>query len=85
MKRWFFVRYTVKNKLKVFRAMHDLTQEDLAEKLGVTRQTINAIEKQRYNPSLELAFKLADFFGVTIEELFIREHREDLAEPEAVQ
>ena len=75
----------MKNKLKVFRAMHDLTQEDLAEKLGVTRQTINAIEKQRYNPSLELAFKLADFFGVTIEELFIREHRADSAEPEAVQ
>jgi len=63
----------MKNRLKVFRAMHDLTQEDLAEKLGVTRQTINAIEKQRYNPSLELAFKLADFFGVTIEELFIYE------------
>ena len=75
----------MKNRLKVFRAMHDLTQEDLAEKLGVTRQTINAIEKQRYNPSLELAFKLADFFGVTIEELFIREHREDLAEPEVAQ
>ena len=75
----------MKNRLKVFRAMHDLTQEDLAEKLGVTRQTINAIEKQRYNPSLELAFKLADFFGVTIEELFIREHREDSAEPEVLQ
>lgn len=66
----------MKNRLKVFRAMHDLTQEDLAEKLGVTRQTINAIEKQRYNPSLELAFKLADFFGVTIEELFIYQHLE---------
>ncbi|MHC1574545.1 MAG: helix-turn-helix transcriptional regulator [Candidatus Methanogasteraceae archaeon] len=64
----------MKNKLKVFRAMHDLTQEDLADKLGVTRQTINAIEKQRYNPSLELAFKLADFFGVTIEELFTYEN-----------
>ena len=75
----------MKNRLKVFRAMHDLTQEDLAEKLGVTRQTINAIEKQRYNPSLELAFKLADFFGVTIEDLFIREQREDSAEPEASQ
>lgn len=73
----------MKNKLKVFRAMHDLTQEDLAEKLGVTRQTINAIEKQRYNPSLELAFKLAEFFGVTIEELFIRESHVDSAEPEA--
>jgi putative transcriptional regulator len=72
----------MKNRLKVFRAMHDLTQEDLAEKLGVTRQTINAIEKQRYNPSLELAFKLADFFGVTIEELFIRDSP---AEPEAAQ
>ena len=75
----------MKNRLKVFRAMHDLTQENLAEKLGVTRQTINAIEKLRYNPSLELAFKLADFFGVTIEELFIRDSPEDLAEPEAVQ
>ncbi|RZN42977.1 MAG: transcriptional regulator [Methanosarcinales archaeon] len=71
----------MKNKLKVFRAMHDLTQEDLAEKLSVTRQTINAIEKQRYNPSLELAFKLADFFGVTIEELFIHDSPGDLAEP----
>jgi len=75
----------MKNRLKVFRAMHDLTQEDLAEKLGVTRQTINAIEKQRYNPSLELAFKLADFFDVTIEDLFIRDSPEDSAEPEAVQ
>ena len=75
----------MKNKLKVFRAMHDLTQDNLAEKLGVTRQTINAIEKQRYNPSLKLAFKLADFFGVTIEELFIRDSPEDLAEPAAVQ
>ena len=75
----------MKNRLKVFRAMHDLTQEDLAEKLGVTRQTINAIEKQRYNPSLELAFKLADFFGVAIEELFIRDSPEDSAEPEVAQ
>ena len=75
----------MKNRLKVFRAMHDLTQEDLAEKLGVTRQTINAIEKQRYNPSLELAFKLADFFGVAIEELFIRDSPEDSVEPEALQ
>ncbi|KAF5410213.1 MAG: helix-turn-helix transcriptional regulator [Euryarchaeota archaeon] len=71
----------MKNRLKVFRAMHDLTQEDLAEKLGVTRQTINAIEKQRYNPSLELAFKLADFFGVTIEELFV--HSQASGEPES--
>jgi putative transcriptional regulator len=61
----------MKNKLKVFRAMHDLTQEALAEKVGVTRQTINAIEKSKYNPSLELAFKLAKLFDVTIEDIFI--------------
>jgi putative transcriptional regulator len=75
----------MKNRLRVFRATHDPTQEGLAEKLSVTRQTINAIEKQRYNPSLELAFKLADFFGVTIEDIFIRDSPEDSAEPEAVQ
>ncbi len=61
----------MKNNLKVFRAMHDLTQEDLAEKVGVTRQTINAIEKSRYNPSLELVFKLARLFDVKIEDIFI--------------
>jgi len=60
----------MKNKLKVFRAMYDLTQEDLAEKVGVTRQTINAIEKSKYNPSLELAFKLARLFKVKIEDIF---------------
>ena len=61
----------MKNKLKIFRAMHDLTQEDLAEKVGVTRQTINAIEKSKYNPSLELAFKLARLFDVKIEDIFV--------------
>jgi len=60
----------MKNKIKVFRAMHDLTQEDLAIQLDVTRQTILAIEKGKYNPSLELAFKIAVFFGVTIEDVF---------------
>ncbi len=60
----------MKNKLKVFRAIHDLTQEDLAEKVGVTRQTINAIEKSKYNPSLELTFKLARLFEVKIEDIF---------------
>jgi putative transcriptional regulator len=66
----------MKNKLKVFRAMHDLTQEDLAEKVGVTRQTINAIEKSKYNPSLELVFKLARLFEVKIEEIFIYDEEE---------
>ena len=60
----------MKNKLKVFRAMHDLTQEDLALKAGVTRQTINAIEKGKYSPSLDLAFKLAELFEVKIEDIF---------------
>jgi len=61
----------MKNKVKVFRAMHDLTQEDLARDVGVTRQTILAIEKGRYDPSLELAFKMARRFRVTIEEIFV--------------
>ena len=60
----------MKNQLKVFRAMHDLTQETLAEKLNVTRQTILAIEKEKYDPSLELAFKIADIFNVKIEDIF---------------
>ncbi len=51
--------------------MHDLTQEELAQKVGVTRQTIISIEKERYEPSLSLAFKLAYHFNVSIEELFL--------------
>ncbi|MCG0276852.1 MAG: helix-turn-helix transcriptional regulator, partial [Thermosediminibacteraceae bacterium] len=53
----------IKNKIKVFRAMHDMTQEDLARKLGITRQTVIALEKGKYYPSLELAFKIARVFG----------------------
>jgi putative transcriptional regulator len=63
----------MKNKIKVYRAMKDLTQEALAQELKVTRQTILAIEKGKYDPSLELAFKIARFFGVPIEEIFIYE------------
>jgi putative transcriptional regulator len=63
----------MKNKIKVFRAMYDLTQEDLAREVGVTRQTILAIEKGKYDPSLELAFRMARRFQVTIEEIFIFE------------
>jgi putative transcriptional regulator len=61
----------MKNKIKVFRAMHDLTQEDLAQAIGVTRQTILAIEKGKYVPSLDLAFRIARHFNVTIEEVFL--------------
>ena len=60
----------MKNKIKVFRAMHDLTQDDLAKVVGVTRQTILAIEKGKYVPSLDLAFKIARHFKVNIEEVF---------------
>jgi len=61
---------TMKNKIKVYRAMNDLTQEGLAQALGVTRQTILAIEKGKYDPSLELAFRMAKYFNTTIEEIF---------------
>jgi putative transcriptional regulator len=61
----------MKNKIKVFRAMHDLTQEDLAQAIGVTRQTILAIEKGKYVPSLDLAFRITRYFQVNIEEVFI--------------
>jgi putative transcriptional regulator len=66
----------MKNRIKVYRAMHDLTQENLADELGVTRQTILAIEKGKYYPSLDLAFKIARFFGVTIEDVFIDQEEE---------
>ena len=61
---------TMKNKIKVYRAMNDRTQEGLAQALGVTRQTILAIEKGKYDPSLELAFRMARYFNTTIEEIF---------------
>lgn len=60
----------MKNLIKVERARHNLTQADLAEKLGVSRQTIHAIEKQKFNPSVTLALKMAHFFKVTVEYLF---------------
>ncbi len=60
----------MKNNLKVWRAKKDFTQEELAERVGVTRQTINAIETERYDPSLELAFKLAQVFECRIEDIF---------------
>ena len=60
----------MKNKLKVYRAMHDLTQEELADRVRVARQTILAIEKGKYAPSLELAFKIAEVFDVKIEDVF---------------
>jgi len=58
------------NNLASYRAHDDFSQDELAEAVGVSRQTINAIERERYDPSLELAFKLAQEFDCTIEALF---------------
>lgn len=60
----------MKNKLRELRATREWSQSDLADKLGVSRQTINAIETGRYDPSLPLAFKIAVLFGMLIEDIF---------------
>ena len=60
----------MKNRLKVLRAERDWSQAALGEKLDVSRQTINAIETGRYDPSLPLAFKIARLFSCTIEDIF---------------
>ncbi|SEW03796.1 helix-turn-helix transcriptional regulator [Halobacterium jilantaiense] len=60
----------MRNHVRERRDEADLSQADLAAAVGVTRQTINAIERDRYDPSIELAFKLADFFDCRIEDLF---------------
>ena len=67
----------MKNRIKVYRAMHDLTQENLANVLGVTRQTILAIEKGKYDPSLVLATRIAKYFGVQIGDIFILDSIEE--------
>ena len=61
----------MKNRLKVLRAEREWSQAELAERAGVSRQTINAIETGKYDPSLPLAFKLAELFGQPIEAMFI--------------
>jgi putative transcriptional regulator len=63
----------VKNRLKVLRAERDWSQGDLAERLEVSRQSVNAIETGKYDPSLPLAFRIADLFGLPIEEIFLRD------------
>ena len=63
----------MKNRLKVLRAERDLSQADLADKLGVSRQTINAIETGKYDPSLPLAIKMARLFGQSVEQIFFLE------------
>jgi putative transcriptional regulator len=60
----------MKNKLRVLRTMKEWSQSDLAEKLGVSRQTVNAIETEKYDPSLPLAFRMARVFKLKIEDIF---------------
>ncbi len=66
----------MKNKLEEIRKQRGLKQEDLAEALEVSRQTIGSLENGRYNPSITLAFKLARYFNLSIEEIFIYEEEE---------
>jgi len=60
----------VKNRLRVLRAERDWTQEDLAKKLGISRQAVIAIEKEKYDPSLPLAFKISRLFQKPVEDIF---------------
>lgn len=76
----------MKNRLRVLRAERDWTQADLAEKLDVSRQTVNALETGKYDPSLPLAFRIAKLFGLAIEDVFSPEEeprREANVSPEA--
>ena len=70
----------MKNRLRVLRAEHVWSQQDLADRLEVSRQSVNAIETGKYDPSLPLAFKIADVFGLQIEEIFLRDIAEQAAE-----
>ena len=63
------------NRIKVLRAERDWTQADLADRVGISRQAVISIEKYKYTPSLELAFKIAEAFGVSIDRVF--EYREE--------
>ncbi|KLI64487.1 helix-turn-helix transcriptional regulator [Aurantiacibacter marinus] len=70
----------MKNRLRVLRAMREWSQQELADRLEVSRQSVNAIETGKYDPSLPLAFKIADVFGLQIEEIFLRDVAEQAAE-----
>ena len=63
----------MKNRIEVIRGERGIRQEELAKALGVSRQTISSLENGRYNPSILLAYKLAKYFGMSIEEIFIFE------------
>ena len=66
----------MKNRLRVHRAERRWSQAELADRLGVSRQTVNAIENDRYDPSLTLAMRISDLFGVPIRELFLQDEED---------
>ena len=66
----------MKNRIEEIRKARGMNQEELAKALGVSRQTISSLENGRYNPSVELAYKLSKYFGMTIDEVFIFEEAE---------
>lgn len=68
----------MKNRLEEIRKQHGIKQDELAKALEVSRQTIGSLENGRYNPSILLAFKIARFFGLSIEEIFIYEEEENV-------
>ena len=63
----------MKNRLRVLRAEREWSQQELADRLEVSRQSVNAIETGKYDPSLPLAFRIADLFGLAIEDVFLRD------------
>ncbi|MDA7027214.1 helix-turn-helix transcriptional regulator [Bacillus sp. CLL-7-23] len=67
----------MKNRLEEIRKKHGIKQEELAHALEVTRQTISSLENGRYNPSIILAFKIARYFGMSVEEIFIYEEEKN--------
>ena len=70
----------MKNRVEELRRQRGLKQEDFARAIRVSRQTVSSIENGKYNPSLELAFEIAEFFGLRIEDIFIYERSESHAE-----
>ncbi len=66
----------MKSRLRLLRAEHGMTQEDLAARIGVSRQAINALETERHDPSLDLAYKIAAAFGLAVEQVFPNPHQQ---------
>ncbi len=66
----------MKNRIEIIRKEREILQDEMAKALGVSRQTISSLENGRYNPSIMLAYKIAKYFGMTIEDIFVFEEEE---------